>query len=122
MTKKHAQDTSPIAPPDFNEKSKRENLSPQSNEFAPVSAKSTSSDTTAVDELKAKLSDAQSQIERLKEKVSDNGLRQRKIGVDTKGPSSSMMQQQQSPAAPGVPIHLVAGLCLLSFVLAYLFF
>ncbi|OJJ87080.1 putative integral ER membrane protein Scs2 [Aspergillus glaucus CBS 516.65] len=115
LTKKSAE-TSPIPPPDFNEKPKQE-LS-QTNE-----SKSSATGSPSVNELKAKLVEANSQIERLKEKVSDNGLRQRKIGIDSKEPSSSMLQQQQAQSAlAGVPIQIVASLCLLSFLIAYIFF
>ncbi|ODM22375.1 hypothetical protein SI65_03221 [Aspergillus cristatus] len=119
LTKKSAQETSPIPPPDFNEKPKQEPS--RTNET--TSAKSSATDSPSVNELKAKLVEANSQIERLKEKVSDNGLRQRKIGIDSKESSSSMLQQQQAqPAVAGVPIQIVASLCLLSFLIAYIFF
>jgi len=119
LAKKSAQETSPIPPPDFNEKPKQEPSRTNEN----TSAKSSATDSLSVNELKAKLVEANSQIERLKEKVSDNGLRQRKIGIDSKEPSSSMLQQQQAqPAVAGVPIQIVASLCLLSFLIAYIFF
>jgi hypothetical protein len=33
-----------------------------------------------------------------------------------------MQQQQVQPDAAGVPLQIVAGLCLLSFLIAYFFF
>lgn len=115
LAKKSAE-TSPIPPPDFNEKPKQE--ASRTNE-----TRSSATESPSVNELKAKLVEANSQIERLKEKVSDNGLRQRKIGIDSKEPPSSMLQQQQAqPALAGVPIQIVASLCLLSFLIAYIFF
>lgn len=120
LTKKSAQETSPIPPPDFSEKPKHESL--RTNEIPANSAKSSATESPAVNELKTKLAEANSQIKRLKEKVSDNGLRQRKIGVDSAEKSSPLLQQQQAPAVAGVPIQIVAGLCLLSFLIAYIFF
>lgn len=119
MNKKSAQETSPIPQPDFNDRSKRQELSP---DFSVASAKSSGNDSSNVNELRGLLSEANAQIEKLKDKVSENGLRQRKIGIDAKEPSAPVAQQQRSPAAPGVPIQLVAGLCLLSFLIAYFFF
>ena len=121
VSKRSAQETSPIPPPDFNEKPKREELSPQAHDFS--AAKSHVNESSNVNELRSMLSDANFQIERLKDKVSENGLRQRKIGVDAKEPSAPALQQQRSQSsAPGVPIQIVAGLCLLSFLIAYFFF
>lgn len=120
-SKKSAQETSPIPPPDFNEKPKRQELSPQSNDF--TAAKSNLNESSNVNELRTLLSEANSQIQRLKDKVSENGLRQRKIGINAQEPSAPALQQQRSqPSVPGVPIQIVAGLCLLSFLIAYFFF
>ncbi|PGH07898.1 hypothetical protein GX51_01608 [Blastomyces parvus] len=79
---------------------------------------------TASDELKAKLAEARAQIEKLRDELADQGLRQRKISSSAPGSTSSGLQQQQppQPAELGVPLRVVAGLCFLSFLLAYLFF
>lgn len=115
LSRKAAEDTSPIPPPDFNEKPKREALSPQSNDISATSAKSSTESPTS-DELKARLAEAEGKL-----KTAQQGLRQRK--PDTKETSAPMVQQQQSPpSGSGVPIQLVAGLCLLSFLIAYFFF
>ncbi|PHH88169.1 hypothetical protein CDD83_7887 [Cordyceps sp. RAO-2017] len=71
------------------------------------------------DELKVKLAQAEAQIASLR----DSGLRQRNVkaapGADRKpnGPTTQAVKQ-----ADGVPVQIVAILCLLSFLLAYFFF
>ena len=71
------------------------------------------------------------EIARLKQQAEEQGLRQRKsdaINQDSKERITSgstgmgATQQQQSPAAGGVPVQVVAGLCLLCFLLAYFLF
>lgn len=78
--------------------------------------KSTAALPTSTEELRAQLADAKSQIQKLK----DQGLKQGKPG----GKSAAPMLQQQHPqsAEIGVPLQIVAGLCLLSFLLGYFFF
>lgn len=73
------------------------------------------------DELKAQLADANAQIQRLKDRLADQGLRQRKTGGEAKA-APATMQQQHAPTEAGVPLQIVAGLCLLSFLIAYFFF
>lgn len=69
------------------------------------------------DELKAKLSQAETQIASLK----DSGLRQRKVpGTNEK--TVGQVAQQVKQTVEGVPVQIVALLCLLSFLLAYFFF
>lgn len=67
---------------------------------------------TSVNELKAQLAQAQ-----------EGGLRMRKAagvgGESSTGTSDTGMQQL---APQGVPVQIVAALCLISFLLAYLFF
>jgi hypothetical protein len=121
--KKNAADqASPIPPPDFSEKIKSE--SPQPSE--PVGAFATAKAAMAgaipsSDELKAQLADAHAQIQRLKDRLADQGLRQRKTGGEAKA-APATMTQQHAPAESGVPVQIVAGLCLLSFLIAYFFF
>ncbi|KAI9751721.1 MAG: Methionine aminopeptidase 2 [Chaenotheca gracillima] len=82
---------------------------------------------TSSGDVKAQLAEANSQIQRLKQQVADQGLRQRKsdaVNQDSKEritTGTTGMGVQQQPA-DGVPVQIVAGLCLLSFLLAYLFF
>lgn len=72
----------------------------------------------STEELKAQLADAKAQILKLKEQAGDSGLRQRK--VNEAGEKMQTMAQQSGDV--GVPLQIVAGLCLLSFLLAYFFF
>ncbi|EEH18476.1 hypothetical protein PABG_07537 [Paracoccidioides brasiliensis Pb03] len=74
--------------------------------------------------LMAQLAEAKAQIEKLKDQLADQGLRQRKIGTTQGLTTSTGLQQQQPPQAAefGVPLPAVAGLCFLSFLLAYIFF
>ncbi|KAF2461378.1 MSP domain-containing protein [Lineolata rhizophorae] len=68
-----------------------------------------------------------SSFEDSKDQVSrDEGLRQRKTGSggteQKSGPAGGGMGLQQPAQAAGVPVQIVAALCLLSFLLAYFFF
>ncbi|GFF65187.1 hypothetical protein CNMCM6936_001564 [Aspergillus lentulus] len=120
---KISNDTSPIPPPDFSEKPKRDAFAQHSNETSATSVKSNTSGIPAsADELKTQLSEANAQIEKLKERLADQGLRQRKIGGENEKSASTMQRQQVQPVAAGVPLQIVAGLCLLSFLIAYFFF
>ncbi|CEL02627.1 Putative MSP domain protein [Aspergillus calidoustus] len=120
---KGTNDSSPIPPPDFNDSDKREYSTPQVNETKATSAKSptASSGNTNVD-YESRLSDANAQIQRLKEKLADQGLRQRKIGGESDKSPAALVQQQAQSIEAGVPVKIVAGLCLLSFLIAYFFF
>lgn len=78
---------------------------------------------TSTEELRAQLSEANSQILKLKDRLADQGLRQRKTAGDSAPAAPSMMQQQHPQSSNmGVPLQIVAGLCLVSFLLGYLFF
>jgi hypothetical protein len=69
------------------------------------------------DELKSKLVQAEAQLATLK----DSGLRQRKVpGTNEK--TVEQVAQQVKQTVEGVPVQIVALLCLLSFLLAYFFF
>ncbi|KAL4921213.1 PapD-like protein [Aspergillus aurantiobrunneus] len=113
---------SPIPAPDFNESVKREFATPQVNENKAASAKSPTASSHKPDsEYEARLSEANAQIQRLKDKLADQGLRQRKIGGESDKSPAALAQQSQSIEA-GVPVKIVASLCLLSFLIAYFFF
>ena len=73
---------------------------------------------TSSDELKQQLADARAQIAKLTSQVSDSGLRQRKV----QEANEKVQQVVQQSGESGVPLQIVAGLCLLSFLLAYFFF
>ncbi|OJJ71384.1 hypothetical protein ASPBRDRAFT_196890 [Aspergillus brasiliensis CBS 101740] len=123
---KSANDTSPIPPPDFSDKPKREVSTPQVISESPATSTRSAivgGAASSSDDLKAQLSEANAQILALKEKLADQGLRQRKIGGETeKAPAPLLQQQQPQSAEAGVPVQMVAGLCLLSFLIAYFFF
>ncbi|KAI4259834.1 MAG: hypothetical protein L6R42_004368 [Xanthoria sp. 1 TBL-2021] len=82
---------------------------------------------TSGEDLRAQLADAKATISRLTQQVEEQGLRQRKtdaVNQDsreriTTGTTGMGIQQQP---ADGVPVQIVAALCLLSFLLAYFFF
>ncbi|KAI4088330.1 MAG: hypothetical protein LQ344_006159 [Seirophora lacunosa] len=79
------------------------------------------------DELHAQLADAKAEISRLTQHGEEQNIRQRKsdaVNQDareriTTGTTGMGIQQQP---AEGVPVQIVAALCLLSFLLAYFFF
>ncbi|KAI9801356.1 MAG: hypothetical protein M1825_003335 [Sarcosagium campestre] len=79
------------------------------------------------DDVKAQLSNSKETIGRLAEQAKDQGLRQRKSDAITQdarervSTGTTGMGVQRQPSE-GVPVQIVAGLCLLSFLLAYLFF
>lgn len=73
---------------------------------------------TSSDDLKEQLATAQAQISKLKNQLADPQLRQRKVQEATEKMQTVVQQTNES----GVPLQIVAGLCLLSFLIAYLFF
>lgn len=81
---------------------------------------------SSTDDVKAQLAEAQATIGRLTKQLQDStGLRQRKVDGSSSAKGASIgtasMEVQQGPPN-GVPVPIVAALCLLSFLLAYLFF
>ncbi|KAI9798328.1 MAG: phosphatidylinositol-binding protein scs2 [Piccolia ochrophora] len=82
---------------------------------------------TNMNELKAQLADAQATISQMTAQAKDQGLRQRKTDAVTQDARERItsgatgMGVRQQPGE-GVPVQIVAGLCLLSFLLAYMFF
>lgn len=77
---------------------------------------------TSSDELKQQLSAAQAEVARLREQASE-GIRNRKPQeAASKAVESAKQSMQQGQAPGGVPVQIVAGLCLLCFLIAYLFF
>lgn len=73
---------------------------------------------TSQEELKQQLADAKAQISKLTNQLGDPQLRQRKV----QEASEKMQTVVQQTGETGVPVQIVAGLCLLSFLLAYFFF
>lgn len=73
---------------------------------------------TSSDELKDQLAAAKAQIQKLTSQLQDPQFRQRKVQEANEKVQTVVQQSQES----GVPLQIVAGLCLLSFLIAYLFF
>lgn len=73
---------------------------------------------TSSEELKQQLAAAQAQISKLTNQLQDPQFRQRKAQETSEKVQTVVQQSQES----GVPLQVVAGLCLLSFLIAYLFF
>ncbi|KAI1344784.1 VAMP-associated protein [Xylariaceae sp. FL0016] len=81
----------------------------------------TQNSESSKDNLKQQLLEAEKTIAQLKQ--DQGGLRQRKTGASADKPDSKPAElAQQIRGTEGVPIHITAVLCLLSFLLAYLFF
>jgi hypothetical protein len=85
-----------------------------SNAYATV----TNAVPTSTEELQQQLAAAKSQIAKLTSQLSDPQLRQRKLQETSEKMQTVVQQTNES----GVPVQIVAGLCLLSFLIAYLFF
>ncbi|KAI9829771.1 MAG: hypothetical protein M1819_006008 [Sarea resinae] len=82
---------------------------------------------TTSDDLKAQLADAKATISKLRQQSEEQGLRQRKsnaVNQDSREriAAGTTGMGIQSHSADGVPVQIVAALCLLSFLLAYFFF
>ncbi|EXJ88111.1 hypothetical protein A1O1_05039 [Capronia coronata CBS 617.96] len=73
---------------------------------------------TSSEELKEQLAAAKAQIKQLSSQLQDPKLRQRKM-QEANDKVQSVVQQSHET---GVPLQIVAGLCLISFLIAYLFF
>lgn len=78
---------------------------------------------TSQADLQKQLEAANAKIKQLQEQASE-GLRQRRVGSDNSGDSKSSVTSslRNAPAPGGVPVQIVAALCLLCFLIAYLFF
>ena len=82
---------------------------------------------TSGEDVRAQLNEAKATISKLTAQLQEQGLRQRKtdaVNQDsreriTTGTTGMGIQQQPGD---GVPVQIVAALCLLSFLLAYFFF
>jgi hypothetical protein len=73
---------------------------------------------TSIEELQEQLAAAKAQIAKLTSQLNDPQLRQRKVQEASEKMQTVVQQSNES----GVPVQIVAGLCLLSFLIAYLFF
>lgn len=70
------------------------------------------------EDVKQQLAAAQARIQELSKQLADPQVRQRKVAEAQEKVQTVIQQSQES----GVPIHIVAALCLVSFLIAYLFF
>ncbi|KAI0878066.1 PapD-like protein [Hypoxylon argillaceum] len=89
---------------------------------APVAIATTKSSEPSREELKEQLLQAEKLIAQLKK---DGGLRQRKAGGTTEEKPSvkpAQLAQAARTGTEGVPVQITAILCLVSFLLAYVFF
>ncbi|GLI76975.1 phosphatidylinositol-binding protein scs2 [Penicillium ochrochloron] len=114
---------SPIPAPDFTEKSIKVE-SPQHTESSSSFANAKAAVVNTIpsgDDVAAQLAEANAQIQRLKDRIADQGLRQRKTGGEAPA-APATIQQSHTQTESGVSVQTVAGLCLLSFLIAYFFF
>lgn len=70
------------------------------------------------DDVKQQLATANAQIQKLTAQLADPQVRQRKVQEASEKMQTVVAQTSEG----GVPLQIVAGLCLLSFLIAYLFF
>ena len=102
-------------------------MQPSSSTTGAAALNATNTAPTNGDDTKAQLAQARDQNQALKSQVEEQGLKQRKtdaVNQDsreriTTGTTGMGIQQQP---ADGVPVQIVAALCLLSFLLAYFLF
>ena len=73
---------------------------------------------TSSDDVKSQLAAANAQISKLQSQLADPQVRQRKVQEASDKMQTVVAQTNEG----GVPLQIVAGLCLLSFLIAYLFF
>lgn len=114
---------SPIPAPDFSEKAikpESPQIAESSSSFANTKA-AVASTIPSGDDVAAQLAEANAQIQRLKDRIADQGLRQRKTGGEAPA-APATIQQSHTQTESGVSVQTVAALCLLSFLIAYFFF
>ncbi|KAI4597354.1 phosphatidylinositol-binding protein scs2 [Pestalotiopsis sp. 9143b] len=111
------------ASPVQSEPTKQEDEAASTSAVGGVAAVVSAKASETYDELKSQLSQAQQTIAQL-QRDSTAGLRQRKAtGSDSASTSQpAQLGQQVRQATEGVPVKITAILCLVSFLLAYLFF
>nr|POE82355.1 vesicle-associated membrane protein-associated protein c16g5.05c [Quercus suber] len=73
------------------------------------------------DDMRRQLDAARAQIAQLQQQASE-GLRQRKVTSNSSEKGTTSTSLQNAPAPGGVSVQITALLCLLSFIIAYLFF
>ncbi|KAI1200851.1 putative integral ER membrane protein Scs2 [Nemania serpens] len=133
----HADETPEVAPPaysspsdygpgqsEFKSSTEEESRPEEKPSFAaPVAIATAKNSDTSREELKEQLIQAEKLIAQLKK--DDGGLRQRKTGgtaEDKPSAKPAELAQAVRTGTEGVPIQIAAILCLVSFLLAYVFF
>ncbi|KAH6604541.1 major sperm [Trichoderma cornu-damae] len=118
-----AADSSNTAPPPYASDDRDDDESrPQTAKSAASKTASTAVSTAqaTTDELKAKIAQLEAELAAYK----NGGLRQRNVknGSDGEKSPAGAVVQQTKQVVEGVPVKIVAILCFISFLLAYLFF
>ncbi|KAL7796057.1 PapD-like protein [Trichoderma ceciliae] len=118
-----AADSSSAAPPPYtNEEGDDDDSRPQTAKSAASKTASavTSTAQAVTDDLKAKVAQLEAELANYK----NSGLRQRNVKDGSGGEKSAAgaVVQQAKQVVEGVPVKIVAILCLISFLLAYVFF
>ncbi|KKP01690.1 hypothetical protein THAR02_06196 [Trichoderma harzianum] len=116
-----ADDASNAAPPPY------ANDDRDDDDSRPQTAKSAASKTAAVSSVLAGSEDYKAKIAQLEAELANyknGGLRQRNVkgSSETEKSSGGALAQQTKQGVEGVPVKIVAILCLVSFLLAYVFF
>lgn len=128
------EDTTAVSYPEHDEPSHHEPESTQATQAtafaapaAAVAGSVRSAATETYEELKERLAKAEATAASLKNELA-SGLRQRKPGNRSDDSSSAgqpklaQAERQSSRGTEGVPVGIVAFLCLVSFLLGYIFF
>jgi hypothetical protein len=93
---------------------------PATSSFATAAIAVSNAAPLSYDEMKAKLAEAQATIASYGQEV---GLRARKVATgETSNATVNDISNSIQQGSQGVPLQIVAALCLLSFLLAYIFF
>lgn len=112
----------PVTPQRGNEKSLLNNETPSGSALSSTTAAISSVTGVSQKDLERQLQEAKDTISRLQTQAAEQtGLRQRKTDGKAEGGATTTLQQQAPPAG-GVPVQIVALLCLISFIIAYLLF
>ncbi|KAK3377715.1 PapD-like protein [Podospora didyma] len=118
----HAASSVPVSEPDF----KQDSPEPSQAAFSVPSVATVKATTSDVyEDLKEQLTKAEATIAALKNEAA-NGLRQRKAAasevVEKVAGQGQELAQAVRNGTEGVPVHIAAILCLISFLLAYFLF
>ncbi|KAL7933221.1 PapD-like protein [Trichoderma chlorosporum] len=110
-----------VAPPPYaNDDGDDDDSRPQTAKSAASKTAATSTVLAGADEYKAKIAQLEAELASYK----NGGLRQRNVKGSSESEKSSggALAQQTKQGVEGVPVKIVAILCLVSFLLAYIFF